>query len=140
MQKFRVVIVLDISARTIENTDNGILDPKEYLRTELGWASDAFDGFDILEVREITSGAPALRLLDKDGRIPLTDEEIRMLDDKMFRDLLRTTEMRVNFVDRTISRCYKSLDNMGHSRRGTVVNYEVLKYLFDNFDIGAKCC
>ena len=50
--KYRVTLVVAAGAETIKAQDNGISEPEEYIRTELGWASDSFDQFEIVTIEK----------------------------------------------------------------------------------------
>jgi len=51
VKKFHVEIAVEISDQCMERTDNGVFDPEDFVRAELGWASESFDGMEIIKLK-----------------------------------------------------------------------------------------
>ena len=54
VKKFHVEITVEISDECMERVDNGMdrpYDPYDYVRAELGWASESFDGTEIKKLK-----------------------------------------------------------------------------------------
>lgn len=55
--KYRVTLDIEVSNACIKRVDNGIEHPEEFVRTELGWAYESFDGAQIKHFEDISNGA-----------------------------------------------------------------------------------
>lgn len=55
--KYRVTLEIEVSNACIKRVDNGIEHPEEFVKAELGWAKESFDGMEIKEFRDTTDGA-----------------------------------------------------------------------------------
>ena len=56
VKKMTVTLNIEISDECIRRVDNGMeepVDPYDFVKTELGWAAESFDGFIIKEMKEI---------------------------------------------------------------------------------------
>jgi len=47
VKKFRVELTVEISDQCMERVNNGVFDPEDFIRAELGWAAESFDGFEL---------------------------------------------------------------------------------------------
>jgi len=51
VKRFHVELTVEISDRCMERTDNGVSDPEDFVRAELGWAAESFDGMEIKKLK-----------------------------------------------------------------------------------------
>lgn len=54
--KYRVTLEIEVSNTCIKRVDNGIEHPEEFVKTELGWAKESFDGMEIKHFEDISNG------------------------------------------------------------------------------------
>lgn len=55
--KYRVTLEIAVSNACIKRVDNGIEHPEEFVKAELGWAKESFDGMEIKHFEDISNGA-----------------------------------------------------------------------------------
>ncbi|HQB10809.1 MAG TPA: hypothetical protein PLW37_13180 [bacterium] len=51
VKRFHVELTVEISDRCMERTDNGVSDSEDFVRAELGWAAESFDGMEIKKLK-----------------------------------------------------------------------------------------
>ncbi len=51
VKRFHVELTVEISDRCMERTDNGVSDQEDFVRAELGWAAESFDGMEIRKLK-----------------------------------------------------------------------------------------
>lgn len=54
--KYRVTLEIEVSNTCIKRVDNGIEHPEEFVKAELGWAKESFDGMEIKHFEDISNG------------------------------------------------------------------------------------
>jgi len=51
VKRFHVELTVEISDRCLERVNNGVPDPEDFVRAELGWAAESFDGMEIRKLK-----------------------------------------------------------------------------------------
>lgn len=72
-KKYVVKLLIEVSDSCIKRVDNGVADPEEFVKVELGWARESFDGMVLTQLTELPNkedapGAIPAPAPDKAGR------------------------------------------------------------------------